>query len=159
MYEIGGFLNEISGAISQNKNFKNLYPHHAETFQEQSTKALIDFIALISISMLAVESYKKTKSEKDAFATAAGNLTVAFIIPNLFMSKAVDFMCKENCTEEMRVLVALLIIGVLYKLESPVVKSIRSLLDIPDRKSFQLSKKQIHKMSESAYKEIMKRMT
>ena len=129
IYAKTAFSNEIAGAIALHPKLKWLYAHHPYGLNEELSKTIIDTVALTSICMLAVESYKKNKDDKDALAAGLGTLVVAFIVPNLLLGKTVEAICKGGkCSNIGKVAVALALVGVLYKLEHPVVKQIRKML-------------------------------
>lgn len=129
IYSKTAFANEIAGAVALHPKLKWLYAHHPHGLGEELTKTVIDTVALTSICMLAVESYKKNKDDKDALATGLGTLVVAFIVPNLLLGKTVEVICKGGkCSSGGKVAVALVLVGVLYKLEEPVVKQLRKML-------------------------------
>tara|TARA_Y100001980_G_C14539664_1_gene317158 strand:- start:1436 stop:1912 length:477 start_codon:yes stop_codon:yes gene_type:complete len=126
--KILSFSNEIANALSQHDSLHFLYPHAPKSFREEAIKTLIDLVALISISVQVIDVYEKTKSRNKALATAAGNLLVAFMIPNLFMKDAIDITCPE-CDGGIKVIVASIFVYVLYKLEHPVVNFFERVLD------------------------------
>ena len=63
MYKYTAFANEIAGAVSLHPKTKWVYPHHTTSFNQEIIKTVIDLIALVSISMLAVDKYEKTKDK------------------------------------------------------------------------------------------------
>lgn len=128
MYAKLAFSNEIAGALALHPKAKWLYAHHPENVKEEVLKTAIDVVALVSIGMLAVKSFKKHNDEKDALATAVGTLIVAFVVPNLFLGKAVKAVCRDRCNGVVKVCLALVFVFGLYLIEHPVVHSVRKLL-------------------------------
>lgn len=128
MYAKTAFANEIAGAISLHSKLGWVYAHHPHNVREELIKTCIDLVALTSVCMLTVRSYKKKMDEKDALATGVGTLLVAFVIPNLFLHKTVAAICKSKCGSASKVGLSLGLVYVLFKLEHPVVAQIRKLL-------------------------------
>ena len=128
MYSKLAFSNEVAGALALHPKVKWLYAHHPENVKEEVIKVAVDVVALVSIGMLAVQSFKKRNDEKDALATAIGTLIVAFVVPNLFLGKAVKAVCRDKCSGVGKVVLALCFVSLLYVIEHPVVLFVRKLL-------------------------------
>ena len=127
MYKYTAFVNEIAGAIALHPSTNWVYPHHTTTINQEMMKTVIDLIALVSIAMLAVEKYEKTRDKKYAFATALGCLIVAYVIPGLFLHRFVNRFFSTY-TPASKVVVALIAILTLYHLEPKVVDMIKNMI-------------------------------
>ena len=127
MYKYTAFANEIAGAVSLHPKTKWEYPHHTTSFNQEIIKTVIDLIALVSISMLAVDKYEKTKDKKYALATALGCLIVAYAIPGLFLHRFIERFFSTY-SPVAKVGIAMIVIFILYKIEPNVVHMIKNMI-------------------------------